>query len=338
MTKEQAVMLMDRQRAWSQRNFGSLPASHGQVGALEELGELCHAHLKAEQGIRGARSMHHAAKIDAVGDLCIYVLEFVNRAGDEWLRWQVACDLAEGEGTLLRRGNAHEVLSKLAVALGSLPAGMADSFELLRTYCDLEGLGELAEIVERTWGEGRAPRLAGESGKRSNGPVTAPRVILALDPGTSCGWAVWRHGEGVIDVGTWDLSIENSAGAWDGRRYLKLLGFLRSARFRFRPFNAGWVVWEQVARHNGTQAAHVYGGITATAAIFCEENELCYTAIPVGTVKKTATGKGNAKKAEMIEAAAQAWPQFTYAFAGPGGGDAADAAWIAQTAARELMQ
>jgi hypothetical protein len=37
--------------------------------------------------------------------------------------------------------------------------------------------------------------------------------------------------------------------------------------------------------------------------IWCEERGIPYEAVPVGTLKKFWTGKGNASKGEMIEAA-----------------------------------
>src|SRR5688572_17945800 len=47
--------------AWGKRNFGEQPAHRFLLGMLEELGELSHAHLKQEQGIRGTNEEHEAA-------------------------------------------------------------------------------------------------------------------------------------------------------------------------------------------------------------------------------------------------------------------------------------
>ncbi len=51
------------------------------IGAVEELGELCHAHLKNEQGIRGTPEEHRVAKQDAIGDTLIYLLDYCNKEG-----------------------------------------------------------------------------------------------------------------------------------------------------------------------------------------------------------------------------------------------------------------
>ena len=55
---------------WSQQNFPDGKPYQPLLGATEELGELAHAHLKAEQGIRGGED-HAAAKVDAVADVVI---------------------------------------------------------------------------------------------------------------------------------------------------------------------------------------------------------------------------------------------------------------------------
>jgi len=38
------------------------------MGLVEEVGELAHAHLKNEQGIRGTPEEHVQAKVDAIGE------------------------------------------------------------------------------------------------------------------------------------------------------------------------------------------------------------------------------------------------------------------------------
>jgi len=62
------------------------------------------------------------------------------------------------------------------------------------------------------------------------------------------------------------------------------------------------VVFEEVRRHAGTDASHVYGGFLGTLTSWCEQHELPYQGVPVGTIKRYATGKGNADKAAMIAA------------------------------------
>ena len=44
---------------------------------------------------------------------------------------------------------------------------------------------------------------------------------------------------------------------------------------------------------------------------WCELNNIPYTSVPVGTIKKFATGKGNAPKSAMIEAVYMKWGVVT---------------------------
>jgi hypothetical protein len=63
------------------------------------------------------------------------------------------------------------------------------------------------------------------------------------------------------------------------------------------------VVFEEVRRHQGVDAAHVYGGLLAVLTAWCEEHGIPYQGVPVGTIKKNWTGKGNASKDQMMEEA-----------------------------------
>lgn len=55
--------------------------------------------------------------------------------------------------------------------------------------------------------------------------------------------------------------------------------------------------------HKGALAAHLYGGFLFTMGAICEEMNVEYQGIGVRTIKRSATGNGNAKKYEMIDAA-----------------------------------
>jgi len=62
------------------------------------------------------------------------------------------------------------------------------------------------------------------------------------------------------------------------------------------------VFFEEIRRHAGVDAAHAYGGFMAHLTAWCEHHEIPYQGVPVGTIKKHATGKGNVGKADMIAA------------------------------------
>lgn len=115
-------------------------------------------------------------------------------------------------------------------------------------------------------------------------------MLIALDLGTKTGWATVI--DGVLNHGM--QSFQNSRFSGGGMRFLKFRKFLEDLP---KPSQ---VVYEEVRRHRGTDAAHVYGGMQATLTAWCEENNIPYEAVPVGTIKKFWTGKGNASKDLMI--------------------------------------
>lgn len=63
--------------------FASQPKHQPLLGAIEELGELAHAHLKNEQGIRGFDNVEtaNAAKEDAIGDVIVYLAGYCDANG-----------------------------------------------------------------------------------------------------------------------------------------------------------------------------------------------------------------------------------------------------------------
>ncbi len=83
------------------------------------------------------------------------------------------------------------------------------------------------------------------------------------------------------------------------------MGFLRFGRWLSEIRASAHLegVWfEEVRAHAGTIAAQVYGGFLATLTTWCEERAIPYEGVPVGTIKRFATGKGNASKADVIAA------------------------------------
>ncbi len=68
--------LQQEVEVWSRRNFPNNKPHHPLLGLTEEVGELSHAHLKMDQGIRGTKEEHIEAKKDAVGDIAIYLANY----------------------------------------------------------------------------------------------------------------------------------------------------------------------------------------------------------------------------------------------------------------------
>jgi hypothetical protein len=83
-----------------------------------------------------------------------------------------------------------------------------------------------------------------------------------------------------------------------GMRFLRFKRWLNELLSASDHINA--VFFEEVRRHAGVDAAHAYGGFMGHLTAWCEHHNIPYQGVPVGTIKKHATGKGNAGKDEMI--------------------------------------
>jgi Holliday junction resolvasome RuvABC endonuclease subunit len=122
-------------------------------------------------------------------------------------------------------------------------------------------------------------------------------TILALDLGTHTGWALTAR-DGRITSGTQSFKPQRFEGG--GMRYLRFKRWLAEIKQCSDGIDA--VFMEEVRRHAGVDGAHAYGGFLATLTSWCEHHQIPYQGVPVGTIKKFATGRGNAGKDEMIAA------------------------------------
>ena len=123
-----------------------------------------------------------------------------------------------------------------------------------------------------------------------------PSSMLALDLGTTTGWAM-RLTDGAIVSGTMAFRPGRYEGG--GMRYLRFRAWLDELA-RDRGLDA--VYFEEVRRHVGTDAAHLYGGFLAHLTAWCEQRAVPYQGVPVGTIKRHVTGRGNADKQVVIAA------------------------------------
>lgn len=73
--------LQEEVSEWGQHNFPNTNAEQQLLGVVEELGELCHARLKAMQGIRGTVAEHEEAEMDAIGDMIIFLTRYCDFKG-----------------------------------------------------------------------------------------------------------------------------------------------------------------------------------------------------------------------------------------------------------------
>lgn len=123
------------------------------------------------------------------------------------------------------------------------------------------------------------------------------QAILALDLGSKTGWAL-KQADGQIASGM--VAFKPGRFEGGGMAFLRFKGWLDEVLAFAGPIK--FICFEEVRRHLGTTAAHVYGGFLACLTSWCEARKIPYQGIPVGSIKKHATGKGNAGKAQIIAA------------------------------------
>ncbi|WP_446097994.1 crossover junction endodeoxyribonuclease RuvC [Candidatus Liberibacter asiaticus] len=114
--------------------------------------------------------------------------------------------------------------------------------------------------------------------------------VLALDLGSKMGFAVRKSDQIFSGV----VKFENGRFEGGGMRYLKFQNWLDD----LRGIKTIW--FEEVRRHLGVDASHAYGGFLAVLASWCERHGIAYSGVPVQTIKKHITGKGNANKALVV--------------------------------------
>lgn len=103
----------------------------------------------------------------------------------------------------------------------------------------------------------------------------------------------------MVVSGTKDFHPQRFEGG--GMRFLRFKRWLTEVKAAVGEIHA--VYFEEVRRHAGVDAAHAYGGFMAHLTAWCEHHNIPYAGVPVGTIKKHATGKGNANKDLMVQAA-----------------------------------
>ena len=126
--------------------------------------------------------------------------------------------------------------------------------------------------------------------------------ILTLDLASQTGWAF--ESMGLVSSGTIGFKLKKTDGK--GVRFYKFRSWLRDQIETYKP---KVVVFEEVMRWSSGDAAKCYCGLLAITQMECESKEIPYKGIHVGTIKKHATGKGNASKEQMIAAARYLYPK-----------------------------
>ena len=153
------------------------------------------------------------------------------------------------------------------------------------------------------------------------------RRVIGLDLGTKTGYA-WSTDGKVRSMysGVSDFSPRRHEGG--GMRFLRFRRFL--VELVDEPEGVVIFFEEVAARaHRSGNAAHIYGGFLGVLSEFCEGHSIPFRGLPIGTIKKHATGSGNAGKPAMLARACTA-------FGHTDSEDAADALWTLSLGLKEL--
>ncbi len=115
--------------------------------------------------------------------------------------------------------------------------------------------------------------------------------ILAIDQASNCGWCSKNA------YGVWDFNTRK-----DESSGMKMLRFRAKLKEVCDLECINLIVYERVAGQHANSIIHA-AKMVAMIETYCEENNINYKAVSAGEVKRFATGKGNANKEKMIEAA-----------------------------------
>lgn len=146
-------------------------------------------------------------------------------------------------------------------------------------------------------------------------PKSRPR-IFGLDLATTSGWC--RLDVDTIRHGTFDCSIGNHE--LPGTRYLRLFDHLNRVAL---PYGVDIIFTEDIKRHEAHAARQVYFGLRAMLDVWVsmKSPRTKIRLLPIGKVKQYATGRGNAKKEEMLACLPKQFAAVTSL-------DESDAIWI----------
>lgn len=132
--------------------------------------------------------------------------------------------------------------------------------------------------------------------------------VVGIDPGMTTGWCVMRGG--AVDAGSWVLSHQST------HPLLRLHEQLSALILEHSP---DLVCYEEpVARGLAARSLNRQMGVII---LVCEVLRIPHYPVNPGTLKKHATGRGNATKEQMAEA----WPGLSL----HGDHNAVDAIWLA---------
>lgn len=122
-------------------------------------------------------------------------------------------------------------------------------------------------------------------------------MIWTFDLGTKTGFAIYGQGK-LQTSGTKDFKTKRIEGG--GMKFLRFERWLDDLERTYGCPNE--IYFEEVRRHSGVLAGHVFGGYLAILTKWAEEKVVPHSGIPVGAIKKNITGNGAASKGKVMNA------------------------------------
>jgi len=142
----------------------------------------------------------------------------------------------------------------------------------------------------------------GEEAETPDQRAGANDMILGIDPGTHCGWAL-MYGNGTIwKAGVWNLLRKKGAGhEGDEHRLVELYSCLDD--LPVHPQYLKYLIFEEAGHTPFQKAAQIAGQLEGVLILWAHDNHIPWDTIQPCRVKKLATGNGRADKKAMIAAA-----------------------------------
>ncbi|MDA3834056.1 MAG: crossover junction endodeoxyribonuclease RuvC [Spirochaetales bacterium] len=154
-------------------------------------------------------------------------------------------------------------------------------------------------------------------------------MILAFDLATNTGWAVVANGK-VLESGI--QSFAKKRGETNGIMFLKFRRWANKLMWKMRTiksYDIQIMAYEQ-AHFRGGAATEICVGLQTRVQELAAESQLESFPVNTASLKKFATGKGNASKKEVMEAAKKILKRE------PESDDEADAIFVGLYASQEL--
>lgn len=159
--------------------------------------------------------------------------------------------------------------------------------------------------------------------------ITKPDIqsfptVLALDLGTKFGFAVTMPTDQGLGIASGHATLPTKKDRGPGYRlwaFRRLLDMIANKTPGLRI-----VAYERVVRHSSSDAAHLYGAFMGLVQMWAHAEDLEVIEVSVGTIRKFATGKGNAGKPEAMAALRKKLPHMNFTT-----DDEGDALWLLLT-------